>query len=62
LLRDSYHARTENWIAIPELGKAVPYGVYDIAGNAGWVNLCITHDTAAFAVESIWRWWKIRQN
>ena len=42
---------------IPELGKAVPYGVYDIAANAGWVNLGITHDTAAFAVESIRRWW-----
>ena len=43
--------------AIPELGKAVPYGVYDIAANAGWVNLGITHDTAGFAVESIRRWW-----
>ena len=43
---------------IPELGKAVPYGVYDIAANAGWVNLGINHDTAAFAVESIRRWWR----
>jgi len=42
---------------IPELGKAVPYGIYDIADNAGWVNLGISHDTAAFAVESIRRWW-----
>jgi transposase len=42
---------------IPELGKAVPYGVYDIAANTGWVNLGIDHDTAAFAVESIRRWW-----
>jgi len=42
---------------IPELGKAVPYGVYDIAANAGWVNLGINHDTAVFAVESIRRWW-----
>lgn len=42
---------------IPELGKAVPYGVYDIAANAGWVSLGINHDTAAFAVESIRRWW-----
>ncbi len=41
---------------IPELGKAVPYGVYDIAANAGWINLGINHDTAAFAVESIRRW------
>jgi hypothetical protein len=42
---------------IPELGKAVPYGVYDITANEGWVNLGINHDTAAFAVESIRRWW-----
>jgi hypothetical protein len=42
---------------IPELGRAVPYGVYDIAANTGWVNLGINHDTAAFAVESIRRWW-----
>ena len=43
--------------AIPELGEAVPYGVYDIAADTGWVDLGITHDTAAFAVESIRRWW-----
>ena len=43
---------------IPELGKAVPYGVYDIAANAGWVNVGISHDTAVFAVESIRRWWQ----
>jgi hypothetical protein len=42
---------------IPELGKAVPYGIYDIANNAGWVNLGINHDTAVFSVESIRRWW-----
>ena len=42
---------------IPELGKVAPYGVYDIAANDGWVNLGISHDTAAFAVESIRRWW-----
>ncbi|MDQ2949799.1 MAG: ISAzo13 family transposase [Acidobacteriota bacterium] len=42
---------------IPELGKVAPYGVYDIAANTGWVNLGIDHDTAAFAVESIRRWW-----
>jgi Rhodopirellula transposase DDE domain len=40
------------------LGKAVPYGVYDITGNAGWVSVGTDHDTAAFAVESIRRWWK----
>ena len=42
---------------IPELGRAVPYGVYDIADNAGWVSVGIDHDTAAFAVNSIRQWW-----
>jgi Rhodopirellula transposase DDE domain len=42
---------------IPELGKAAPYGVYDIAANEGWVSVGIDADTAAFAVESIRRWW-----
>jgi len=41
-----------------ELGKAIPYGVYDVAANAGWVNVGTDHDTAAFAVESIRRWWR----
>jgi hypothetical protein len=39
-------------------GKAVPYGVYDIAANEGWVSVGIDHDTASFAVESIRRWWR----
>jgi Rhodopirellula transposase DDE domain len=39
-----------------EVGKVAPYGVYDIAANAGWVSLGITHDTAAFAVASIRTW------
>jgi Rhodopirellula transposase DDE domain len=43
---------------IPELGKVAPYGVYDLAANTGWVNLGIDHDTAAFAVESVRRWWR----
>jgi hypothetical protein len=43
---------------IPELGRATPYGVYDLAANAGWVNVGIDHDTATFAVESIRRWWR----
>ena len=43
---------------IKELGRAAPYGVYDLAANAGWVNLGIDHDTAAFAVHSIRRWWR----
>jgi hypothetical protein len=41
-----------------ELGKAIPYGVYDVAANAGWVSVGTDHDTAAFAAESIRRWWK----
>ena len=40
------------------LGKAIPYGVYDILNNQGWVNVGIDHDTAQFAVNSILRWWK----
>ena len=43
---------------IPELGRASPYGVYDIADNAGWVSVGIDHDTASFAVNSIRRWWQ----
>ena len=39
------------------LGKVVPYGIYDLAANTGWVNVGTDHDTAAFAVESLRRWW-----
>jgi hypothetical protein len=38
-------------------GKALPYGIYDVAANTGWVNVGTDHDTAAFAVESLRRWW-----
>ena len=41
-----------------ELGKAAPYGVYDLTKNNGWVSIGISHDTAAFAVASILRWWR----
>jgi len=41
----------------PELGKAIPYGVYDIANNQGWVSVGIDRDTAQFAVNTIRRWW-----
>ena len=41
-----------------ELGRATPYGIYDIGRNTGWVNVGIDHDTAEFAVESIRRWWR----
>jgi transposase len=40
-----------------DLGRASPYGIYDLAHNTGWVNVGIDHDTATFAVESIRRWW-----
>jgi hypothetical protein len=43
---------------LPELGKVAPYGVYDLAANAGWVSVGVDADTAAFAVESIRRWWQ----
>ena len=42
----------------PEVGKAIPYGVYDLAANEGWVNVGDDHDTPAFAVASIARWWE----
>jgi hypothetical protein len=44
---------------IPELGRAAPYGVYDIANNVGWVSVGIDHDTAAFAANAIRSWWKL---
>ena len=43
---------------IEELGRAVPYGVYDLAANAGWVSVGMSCDTAAFAVQTIRRWWQ----
>jgi len=42
----------------PEVPKAIPYGVYDLASNEGWVNVGDDHDTPAFAVASIARWWE----
>jgi len=42
----------------PKVGKAIPYGVYDLARNEGWVNVGCDHDTATFATESIRRWWR----
>jgi len=43
---------------VEELGRAVPYGVYDLAANAGWVSVGVDGDTAAFAVQAIRRWWQ----
>ncbi len=42
---------------IPELGRAAPYGVYDLANNSGWVSVGVDHNISAFAVETIRRWW-----
>lgn len=42
---------------VPELGRAIPYGVYDLATNSGWVSVGVDHDTSTFAVETIRRWW-----
>jgi len=43
---------------VTELGKAIPYGIYDLERNLGWVNVGQDHETAAFAVESLRRWWR----
>jgi Rhodopirellula transposase DDE domain len=42
----------------PKLSRAVPYGVYDITNNVGWVSVGTDHDTASFAVHAIRRWWR----
>jgi transposase len=44
---------------IPGQGKAIPYGIYDLARNEGWVSVGIDHDTASFAVHAIHRWWEL---
>lgn len=42
----------------PHLGKAIPYGVYDVTTNTGWVSVGTDHDTAEFAVETVRQWWR----
>ena len=44
----------------PEVEHAIPYGIYDLTADLGWVNVGVDHDTSAFAVESIRRWWRAR--
>jgi transposase len=44
----------------PDGPRAIPYGIYDLAANTGWVNVGTDHDTAAFAIESVRRWWQAR--
>ncbi len=41
----------------PELGKAIPYGIYDVSANTGWVTVGTDHDTSAFAVATLRSWW-----
>jgi len=66
-----YHNKGETWqpkgepekvlvhdFIDPEIPKAIPYGVYDVGMNQGWVNVGCDHDTATFAMESIRRWWR----
>jgi hypothetical protein len=44
----------------PDVARAIPYGVYDLTADAGWVNVGVDHDTSAFAVASIRGWWQAR--
>jgi transposase len=44
---------------IPDQGKAIPYGVYDLSRDEGWVSVGIDHDTASFAVNAVRQWWKV---
>jgi hypothetical protein len=44
---------------VPAKGKAIPYGVYDLQRNEGWVSIGIDHDTGSFAVNAIRRWWQV---
>ncbi len=55
--RDPERVRVHDFV-IPTQGKAIPYGVYDLSRNEGWVRVGITHDTAHFAVNAIRSWWK----
>lgn len=52
--------RTRDYLDRQGPGKAIPYGIYDITANTGWVSVGTDHDTAAFAVASIRRWWQAR--
>src|SRR6185503_9454051 len=51
------HTNVHDFMA-KDLGKANPYGVYDVAADTGWVSVGTDHDTAAFAVATIRRWWQ----
>ena len=55
--RDPERVKVHDFV-IPTQGKAIPYGVYDLSRNEGWVSVGIAHDTAHFAVNAIRSWWK----
>ena len=52
------HVRVHDFL-IPDQGKAIPYGVYDLSRDEGWVSVGIDHDTASFAVNAVRRWWNV---
>ncbi|GHG83674.1 ISAzo13 family transposase [Streptomyces griseocarneus] len=52
--------KTHDFLDRQGSGKAIPYGIYDVSANTGWVSVGTDHDTAAFAVASISRWWQAR--
>jgi transposase len=54
---DPVQVKTHDFLDREGPGKAIPYGIYDITANSGWVSVGTDHDTAAFAVASIRRWW-----
>jgi len=54
---DPQRVRVHDFLDLKK-GKAIPYGVYDLGRNQGWITVGIDHDTAAFAVHTIHRWWK----
>ncbi len=55
---DAEPVRVHDFV-VPGQGKAIPYGVYDLHRNEGWVSIGIDHDTASFAVHALRRWWKL---
>lgn len=56
--RSPRKVRTKDFVDL-EAGKGIPYGVYDVGSDRGWVNVGTDHDTADFAIESIRRWWRM---
>jgi transposase len=57
---DPIDVEDHSLFARPGRQQVIPYGIYDIAANTGWVNVGVDHDTSAFAVASIRRWWESR--